>query len=97
MQSNATNLGIGLANKTSQHSLFDKLLSHCRTLETQFKQFQKAKDKGHTKLPMITTANASTSPIHQDTLDTQKNVENAVTTIPRESVLHMEETVTTVA
>ena len=49
---------------------YDKLHSHCRTLETWCKQFQKAKEKCHTELTMITAATAIASSVHQDTLKT---------------------------
>ena len=38
---------------------------------------------------MITAPTTSTSLIHQDTLNTQKNAENAVAVTPRETVLGM--------
>ena len=63
-------------------------------METQYKRFQKAKEKGWAKLTMITAATATILIIHQDTCNTPKNVENAVTTIPKETVLYMAETVT---
>ena len=50
-----------------------KISSPCRTLETWCEQFPKTKghERGHVKLTTITAATATTSSIHQDTLNTQ--------------------------
>ena len=50
---------------------YDKSLSNCRILEAWCKQFKKAKEKGHTELNTITLAIATSSSIHQDTLNIQ--------------------------
>ena len=57
---------------------YDKLLSHCRTLETQCEQFQKAKEKGNANLTTITKL----LPLHQFTKMPSTpswNVENEAT------------------
>ena len=52
--------------------IYGKLLSHCKTLETWCKHFQKAKEKSWAKPTIMTAAIASTSLIHQDILKTHK-------------------------
>ena len=44
---------------------YQALLSHCKMLELQCEQFQKAKERGHTDLASITT---TTSSLHMDAL-----------------------------
>ena len=51
--------------------IYQCLLSHCRLLESRWKQYQKARERGWADLVSITTATASAFSIHADALTTQ--------------------------
>ena len=52
---------------------YQPLLKHCKLLEQQYEQFQKAQQKGRADLTSIVAASATNSSIHQDSISTHPN------------------------
>ena len=70
-QSNTMKPETGFANKPNQHLHMTSSFPSAKYSRHDARQFQDAKEKDHTELTTITVSTASTSPIHQDTLNTQ--------------------------